>query len=128
MAQICSKLYSVISMEIHSRTATYFQGLSSSGIIFFQFKDFPGFSRPVDTLLLGIYILKFPLIGCFINFQKLKNQTAFSNRVQWVSTLRTKTEKFKKKFDVSSECPFDGKLVAEVGKITKNTKNIKATT
>jgi molybdopterin converting factor small subunit len=51
-----------------------------------------------------------------------------SNRVQWVSTLRTKTEKFKEKFDVSSECPFVGKLVAEVGKITKNTKNTKATT
>jgi hypothetical protein len=27
-----------------------FQGLSSPGI-FFQFKDFPGFSRPVDTLI-----------------------------------------------------------------------------
>jgi hypothetical protein len=33
-----------------SRTSTDFQGLSSPGIIFFQFKDFPGFSRPVDTL------------------------------------------------------------------------------
>jgi hypothetical protein len=33
-----------------SRTSTDFQGLSSPGIFFFQFKDFPGFSRPVDTL------------------------------------------------------------------------------
>jgi hypothetical protein len=39
--------------EINSRTFkdfTDFQGLSSPGILFFQFKDLPGFSRPVDTL------------------------------------------------------------------------------
>ena len=27
------------------RTSTDFQGLSSPGILFFQFKDFPGYSR-----------------------------------------------------------------------------------
>jgi hypothetical protein len=35
-----------------SRTSTDFQGLSSPGIFFSQLKDFPGFSRPVDTLVL----------------------------------------------------------------------------
>jgi hypothetical protein len=38
--------------EINSRTFkdfTDFQGLSSPGF-FFQFKDFPGFPRPMDTL------------------------------------------------------------------------------
>jgi hypothetical protein len=39
------------------RTSTAFQRLSSPGILVFQFKDFPGFSRPVDTLLFGLSIL-----------------------------------------------------------------------
>jgi hypothetical protein len=33
------------------------------------------------------YLLKFALIGCFINFQKLKNRVALSNRVQCVWSL-----------------------------------------
>ena len=31
---------------------------------------------------------KFALIGCFINFQKLKNRVALSNRVRCVWTLK----------------------------------------
>jgi hypothetical protein len=34
------------------------------------------------------YLSKFALIGCFINFQKLKNRVALSNRVWCVWTLR----------------------------------------
>ena len=33
-----------------SRTSIAFQGLSRPGILFFKFKDFPGFSRTVGTL------------------------------------------------------------------------------
>jgi hypothetical protein len=58
-----------------SRTSTDFQGLSSPGIIFLQFKDFPGFSRPVDTLLyIGLVVgiepaaLRFQCIA--VAFQK----------------------------------------------------------
>jgi hypothetical protein len=36
--------------EINSRTSTDFRNF------YFQFKDFPGFSRPVDTLLLAIIL------------------------------------------------------------------------
>jgi hypothetical protein len=39
------------------------------------------------------YLLKFALIGCFINFQKLKNGVALSNRVRCVWTLRCRTAK-----------------------------------
>jgi hypothetical protein len=41
-----------------SRTSTAFQGLSSPGIIFLQFKDFPGFSRAVDTMIFNQGVLE----------------------------------------------------------------------
>jgi hypothetical protein len=46
-------------------------------------------------LIWSTYLLKFALIGCFINFQKLKNRVALSNRVQCVWTShRTRDANF----------------------------------
>jgi hypothetical protein len=47
------------------------------------------------------YLSKFALVGCFINFQKLKNRVALSNRVRCVWTFMRKVKNFGwKVFDV----------------------------
>jgi hypothetical protein len=44
-------LAQLVVKEILSRTSSDFQGLSRN--FFLQFKDFPGFSRPMDDTLAG---------------------------------------------------------------------------
>ena len=60
-------------------------GTGFDGIFRFSLTHNFGPGQKRHNIFWSTDLLKFPFIGCFINFQKLKNLAALSNRVRGVS-------------------------------------------